>query len=86
MERPLAVQLSARRRLSTVTETWTAVPAGHVRPGDVVRIAGGTPMTVSRIEAAFFGNPAMLAFVEDTAARWFKRALPVDGDVEVRSR
>jgi hypothetical protein len=41
-------------------------------------------VTVSRIEYEFLGRPEMLAFIEDTAERWYKRPVAVDAVVEVQ--
>jgi hypothetical protein len=67
----------------TVSEGRT-IPAGEVRVGDVLRSTDGTEFTVSRIEPFIF--PGMLAFVEDTDAKWFKMPCPEDGEVTVLSR
>jgi hypothetical protein len=55
----------------------------EVRPGDRVRTSDGTELTVTRIEASFFGRDDMIAFIEDTPERWFKRPVSVDADVEI---
>jgi hypothetical protein len=68
-----------------VTETWREIAASDVQPGDRVR-ARGEELTVTRIETGFFGNPAMLAFIEDTPERWYKRPVPADTPVEVLQR
>jgi hypothetical protein len=68
-----------------MTEGWRAVPVSEVRVGDVVRTQSGVEVVVSRIEEAFFGMPAMLAFIEDTPGRWFKCPQPVDGQIDVKS-
>ena len=59
--------------------------ATAVKPGDRVRTADGSELTATRIEAAFFGMDNMLAFIEDTPQRWFKRPMTTDADVEVLS-
>jgi hypothetical protein len=64
------------------TTEWTSVPADLVRPGQHVRIRG-VELLVSRIEHPFLGRPTMLAFIEDTPARWVKRPVAVDAQVEV---
>jgi hypothetical protein len=66
-----------------MTESWQTLPAGKVRPGDRIKLAAGQELVVSRIETAFFGRPDMLAFIEDTSARWYKQPMPVDTAVEV---
>ena len=68
-----------------MSETWKTVKADEVRSGDAVRTQGGDVVTVSRIEQSFMGMPNMLAFIEDTADRWFKQPMMVDSEVEVRS-
>jgi hypothetical protein len=56
-----------------------------VSVGDVVRTTKGDVVTVTRIETSFLGRPNMLAFIEDTADRWYKRPVAVDADVEIRT-
>jgi hypothetical protein len=62
---------------------WQTLKAGDVRPGQRIRTQDGMELTATRIERPFFGMDNMLAFIEDTPERWFKRPAPVDGDVEV---
>jgi hypothetical protein len=62
---------------------WQNVPAEEVRVGDRVRLANGTVVEVSRIEAPFMGVDAMLALIEDTSSRWYKQPLPKGTEVEV---
>ena len=69
---------------STEPESWETVLAGDVKVGDVVRTSTGDIVLVSRIEPAFLGRPHMLAFIEDTHDRWYKRPVMVDAEVEVR--
>ena len=66
-----------------MTSPWQTLPAGQVRPGDRIRLPSGDELIVSRIETAFFGRPNMLAFIEDTSARWYKQPMPTDREVEV---
>jgi hypothetical protein len=66
-----------------VRSTWHTIEASEVQVGDTIRIRGGEELQVSRVEPSFFGNPTMLAFIEDTATRWQKRAMPVDAEVDV---
>jgi hypothetical protein len=66
-----------------MSDAWTAAAAAEVRPGDRVRLASGQEMLVSRIEPSFLGVDGMIAFIEDTPARWFKQPLPAGTDVEV---
>jgi hypothetical protein len=66
-------------------ETWKTVKAEEVRVGDVVRTQAGDVVTVSQIETAFLGRRGMLAFIEDTPQRWYKRPVPADADVEVQA-
>jgi hypothetical protein len=68
---------------SGMTQRWKTVKAAEVQPGDRVRTADGTELTATHIEAAFFGQPNMIAFIEDTPDRWFKRPVTIDADVEV---
>ena len=37
-------------------------------------------------DVGFFGNPEMLAFVEDSDEQWFKMPSLRDGDVELLQR
>jgi hypothetical protein len=68
-----------------MSESWRVVRADEVNVGDVVRTTTGDVVFVSRIETSFFGRPNMLAFIEDTADRWYKRPVAVDADVEIRT-
>jgi hypothetical protein len=68
-----------------MSETWKTVKAEQVKAGDAVRTQSGNVVTVSRIEKSFMGLPNMLAFIEDTADRWFKQPIMADADVEVRA-
>jgi hypothetical protein len=68
---------------ATSRDNWRAAKGADVRPGDRVRTADGTEVTVSRIEAKFFGRDNMIALIEDTPERWFKRPVTVDSDVEI---
>jgi len=66
-----------------VGNQWEVRKASEVQPGQRVRTADGTEVTATRIERPFMGREAMLAFIEDTDERWFKRPAPADADVEV---
>jgi hypothetical protein len=66
-----------------MSESWSSVPAGDVRVGDRVRLGNGHVVEVSKIEDKFMGTDTMLAFIEDTSARWFKAPVPKDAVVEV---
>jgi hypothetical protein len=68
-----------------MSESWEVVRAEDVNVGDLVRTATGDVVLVSRIETSFLGRPNMLAFIEDTADRWYKRPVAVDANVEVRT-
>jgi hypothetical protein len=68
-----------------MSDTWKTVKAEQVEAGDAVRTQSGDVVTVSRIEKSFMGLPNMLAFIEDTADRWFKQPMMADADVEVRA-
>jgi hypothetical protein len=70
---------------SNSPESWSTVTASEVKVGDVVRTPSGDVVTVSRIETSFLGRPNMLAFIEDTPERWYKRPVMIDAEVEVRS-
>jgi hypothetical protein len=67
-----------------MTTTWVTVTATDVKAGDRVRTSSGDELTVTRIEAPFLGRDNMMAFIEDSSERWFKRPLPLDAQVEVR--
>ena len=69
-----------------MTTAPTTIKASDVRVGDRVRARSGTELTVTRIDVAFFGNPDMLAFVEDSDEQWFKMPSLTDGDVELIQR
>jgi hypothetical protein len=66
-------------------EAWKKVKGSDLKPGDRIRTADGSEMTVSRIEERFFGMDNMIALIEDTPTRWLKRPIPVDSDIEVIS-
>jgi hypothetical protein len=68
-----------------MSESWKKVKAGEVKAGDAIRTQTGDVVTVSRIESSFMGRPNMLAFIEDTADRWFKQPMMADSEVEVRT-
>jgi hypothetical protein len=61
------------------------VTVSEVRPGDRVRLNTGEEVLVSRIESPFLGLDTMVAFIEDTPARWYKRPVPADAEVEVQT-
>jgi hypothetical protein len=67
-----------------MSETWRSAKAAEVKSGDVVRTERGEVVVVSHIESPFFGRSEMLAFIEDTPERWYKRPMPVDAAVEIR--
>jgi hypothetical protein len=69
--------------VTDASNQWQTLKAGEVRPGQKVRTQDGTELTATRIERPFFGMDNMLAFIEDSPERWFKRPSPVDADVEV---
>jgi hypothetical protein len=66
-----------------MAESWTTVPASDVRAGDRIRLATGFEMVVSRIEPRFLGRDGLIAFIEDTPARWYKQPLPETAEVQV---
>jgi hypothetical protein len=68
-----------------VSDTWKVVPANEVSVGDVVRTSTGDVLSVTRVETSFLGRPNMLAFIEDTPERWYKRPVVADADVEVQT-
>jgi hypothetical protein len=63
---------------------WRQTTAGEVKVGDRVKAPTGEELSVSSIEFPFLGRPEMLALIEDSAERWYKRPLPVDAPVEVQ--
>jgi hypothetical protein len=63
---------------------WKTGTAADVKPGDRIRTPAGEELLVSRIEAPFFGRPEMIAFIEDTPERWYKRPVPVDVELEIQ--
>lgn len=68
-----------------MSETWKTVKARDVEAGDTVRTQTGAVVLVSRVEASFMGRSNMVAFIEDTADRWFKQPMMSDSDVEIRT-
>jgi hypothetical protein len=66
-----------------MTESWATMRVADVRPRDRVRLASGQEMLVSRIEPNFMVMEAVVAFIEDTPARWFRQPLPQTTEVEV---
>lgn len=58
--------------------------AAEVRPGDRVALPTGAELEVSRVEAPFLGRDELVAFVEDTATRWFKQPMQATAEVRVR--
>jgi hypothetical protein len=71
--------------IAVMSESWEAVRADQVCVGDTVRTRTGDVFYVSRVETLFLGRPNMLAFIEDTPDRWYKRPVAVDATVEVRT-
>jgi glutathione peroxidase len=59
------------------------VKAADVKVGDRVLAPDGTAHLVSRIDPAMLGRDGLLAFVEDTPARWAKLPTPSDAEIEV---
>jgi hypothetical protein len=62
---------------------WKRVTAADVRPGERIRTADGTELEVTRIEERFLGRDEMIAFIEDTPDRWFKRPVTADAPVDL---
>jgi len=69
-----------------MAEAWRSGTAQEVEVGDVVRTENGEVVTVSHIEDSFFGMPEMIAFIEDTSERWYKRPLRADSKLEIKVR
>ncbi len=61
---------------------WSSCRADEVSPGSRVRLASGEVVEATRIERPFLGRAEMLAFIEDTPQRWYKRPAPIDAIVE----
>ncbi len=68
-----------------MSDSWRTVRADEVSAGDVVRTSSGDVVIVTRVETSFLGRPNMIAFIEDTPERWYKRPVTVDATVEVRT-
>lgn len=66
-----------------MSETWQSIPAEEVRVGDRIRVGSGAVIEVSHIEPAFMGVDSMIAFIEDTPAKWFKQPMPKGTNVEI---
>jgi hypothetical protein len=66
-----------------MAESWKQAKASEVAVGDVIRTQNGDVVKVSRVEEGFMGNEAMLAFIEDTPERWYKRPARSDADLEI---
>jgi hypothetical protein len=66
-----------------MAESWKQAKAADVTVGDVIRTQSGDVVKVSRIDESFMGNEAMLAFIEDTPERWYKRPSRRDADLEI---
>ena len=67
-----------------MADGWEQKTAQDVRVGERVRTASGEEITVSRIESPFVMREGMIAFIEDTPARWYKRPIPLDAPVETQ--
>jgi glutathione peroxidase len=57
--------------------------AGEVKVGDRVLGADGAALLVTRIDQGMLGQDGLLAFVEDTPARWAKMPMPSDAEVQI---
>jgi hypothetical protein len=68
-----------------MSESWKVARASDVCVGDVVRISQGDVVYVSKIETSFLGRANMLAFIEDTPQRWYKRPAAADSEVEIQT-
>jgi hypothetical protein len=69
--------------IGPVSDQWQTRKASEVEVGQRVRTPDGTELIATRIEHPFLGRDAMLAFIESTDQRWFKRPMPLDAEVEV---
>jgi glutathione peroxidase len=63
--------------------TTRTVKANQVKIGDRVLDRGGNALLVSRIDEGMLGQDGLLAFVEDSPARWAKLPTPSDAEVQV---
>ena len=66
-----------------MSDEWQTRKASEVLVGQRVRTPDGAELIATRIERPFLGMDVMLAFIESTDERWFKRPVPLDADVEV---
>ncbi|HWD25189.1 MAG TPA: hypothetical protein VG368_06965 [Acidimicrobiales bacterium] len=66
-----------------MADQWVKMTAKDVQPGDRVRLESGEEVIASRVEMNFLGREGLLAFIEDTPDRWYKRPAPQDAPVEV---
>jgi hypothetical protein len=66
-----------------MTKAWSSAAAGDVVVGQRVRLGKGEVVLVSKIEDPFMGMDTMLAFIEDTPARWFKAPVAKETTIEV---
>jgi hypothetical protein len=64
---------------ATITKT-----AADVRPGDVLLLASGIALTVTRIDEGFFGRADLRCFVEDSDVRWLAQPMLTTAEVTVR--
>jgi hypothetical protein len=62
---------------------WKSAKGADIRPGDRVRTSDGAELIATRVEQPFLGRDNMIALIEDTPDRWFKRPVTVDADVEI---
>ena len=67
-----------------MTNNWVTTAASAVQPGERVRLPSGDEMTATRVDQRFMGMDTMVAIIEDTTERWFKRPLAADAEVEVQ--
>ena len=51
--------------------------------GIAPRLESGEEVIATRIEAPFMGREEMVAFIEDTPERWYKRPARATANVEV---
>jgi hypothetical protein len=65
-----------------MSATRMTVTGADVQVGDRV-FARGLEMTVTRIDEAMFGNPDLLALVEDSGTQWLKMPAMKDAEIEI---
>jgi glutathione peroxidase len=68
---------------ASAVPTWVPRAASDVRPGDRVRVASGTELTVSRVESSLMGRDDLICLVEDSLERWLSQPVKATSEVEI---